>query len=157
MIVAVIFSNHGITCQCACIVLCFPILRRFNLQSGVIWFFAAHCVNFFFFSIFENIGSHAACTVSRLRTWNIIGRHRGSKFQPSPLKHLTKGTEEVSLFCQRAYKRVSVNAAGAAGHPLESEPEPYDSKSNWNSPKDALDAFYRFSRPHTVIGTVSSY
>lgn len=37
-------------------------------------------------------------------------------------------------------------------HPLESQP----SKSPWNSVHDAVDAFYRFSRPHTVIGTVRS-
>ncbi|XP_051148991.1 homogentisate phytyltransferase 1, chloroplastic-like [Andrographis paniculata] len=38
------------------------------------------------------------------------------------------------------------------GHPLESEP----SGSPWKSVQLALDAFYRFSRPHTVIGTVLS-
>ncbi|CAN4084934.1 unnamed protein product [Withania somnifera] len=37
-------------------------------------------------------------------------------------------------------------------HPLESQP----SKSPWDSVHDAVDAFYRFSRPHTVIGTALS-
>lgn len=37
-------------------------------------------------------------------------------------------------------------------HPLESQP----SKSPRNSVHDAVDAFYRFSRPHTVIGTALS-
>lgn len=37
-------------------------------------------------------------------------------------------------------------------HPLESQP----SKSPWDSVNDAVDAFYRFSRPHTIIGTVRS-
>lgn len=119
-------------------------------------FFAVNCVNFFFFfSIFEIIGSHVVYNVSRSRTRNIIGRHCSDKFQPSPLKHLTNGAKEVSLFYKKPCKRVSINATRAAGHPLESEPGP-NSKSVWNSPKDALDAFYRFSRPHTVIGTVSS-
>ena len=38
----------------------------------------------------------------------------------------------------------------ASGHPLESEP----SKNPLDQVKQAFDAFYRFSRPHTVIGTV---
>uniref|UniRef100_A0A0V0I7L5 Putative homogentisate phytyltransferase 1, chloroplastic-like n=1 Tax=Solanum chacoense TaxID=4108 RepID=A0A0V0I7L5_SOLCH len=37
-------------------------------------------------------------------------------------------------------------------HPLESQP----SKSPWDSVHDAVDAFYRFSRPHTIIGTALS-
>ncbi|CAI9098460.1 OLC1v1035111C3 [Oldenlandia corymbosa var. corymbosa] len=43
-----------------------------------------------------------------------------------------------------------VNAA--SGQPLESEP----SKDPLNTLQGSLDAFYRFSRPHTVIGTVLS-
>ncbi|KAL0339943.1 UNVERIFIED_CONTAM: hypothetical protein Sradi_4511100 [Sesamum radiatum] len=39
----------------------------------------------------------------------------------------------------------------ASGHSLESEP----AKSPWRSVQHAFDAFYRFSRPHTVIGTVA--
>ncbi|XP_047952348.1 homogentisate phytyltransferase 1, chloroplastic-like isoform X3 [Salvia hispanica] len=40
----------------------------------------------------------------------------------------------------------------ASGHPLESEP----SKNPLDQVKQAFDAFYRFSRPHTVIGTALS-
>ncbi|XP_073305044.1 homogentisate phytyltransferase 1, chloroplastic isoform X1 [Primulina huaijiensis] len=40
----------------------------------------------------------------------------------------------------------------ASEQSFESEP----SKNPWNSPQHALDAFYRFSRPHTVIGTALS-
>ncbi|XP_062093920.1 homogentisate phytyltransferase 1, chloroplastic-like [Humulus lupulus] len=47
---------------------------------------------------------------------------------------------------ERPNKRFLVNAAD--GQPLESEP-----KNVLNSVKDSLDAFYRFSRPHAVIGT----
>ena len=42
----------------------------------------------------------------------------------------------------------------ASEQSLESDPGAYRPKSIWDSPKNALDAFYRFSRPHTVIGTV---
>ncbi|XP_075492385.1 homogentisate phytyltransferase 1, chloroplastic isoform X2 [Primulina tabacum] len=40
----------------------------------------------------------------------------------------------------------------ASEQSFESEPP----KNPWNSPQHALDAFYRFSRPHTVIGTALS-
>ncbi|PIN04123.1 homogentisate phytyltransferase [Handroanthus impetiginosus] len=40
----------------------------------------------------------------------------------------------------------------ASEHSFESEP----SKSPWRSVQQACDAFYRFSRPHTVIGTALS-
>ena len=40
------------------------------------------------------------------------------------------------------------------GKSFESNPQAHDSKSIWDSIKDGLDAFYRFSRPHTIIGTV---
>jgi len=35
-----------------------------------------------------------------------------------------------------------------------SESQAFDPKSVLDSVKNSLDAFYRFSRPHTVIGTV---
>ncbi|EPS63580.1 homogentisic acid phytyltransferase, partial [Genlisea aurea] len=42
--------------------------------------------------------------------------------------------------------------SSASQSSLESEP----SKSPWSSVQSAWDVFYRFSRPHTVIGTVLS-
>lgn len=103
--------------------------------------------------IFENTGSYVAYKFSRFRAWNVIERPSTARFQISPLKHCTKATEGTSKFYQGQNKRFLVNAA--AGQPLDSEPGAYTEKSVWNSAKDALDAFYRFSRPHTVIGTVS--
>lgn len=44
--------------------------------------------------------------------------------------------------------KYAVNSA--SGHSLESEP----SKNPLDPVHQAVDAFYRFSRPHTVIGTV---
>ena len=70
-------------------------------------------------------------------------KHCYAGLQPSSLKHCI----ETSISYQRPNKRFLVNAAD--GQPLESEP-----KNVLNSVKDSLDAFYRFSRPHTVIGTV---
>ncbi|KAI4379827.1 hypothetical protein MLD38_006073 [Melastoma candidum] len=48
------------------------------------------------------------------------------------------------------------NANAASGQPLESKPDDYDSNGVIGSVKSAVDAFYRFSRPHTVIGTALS-
>lgn len=42
----------------------------------------------------------------------------------------------------------------ASGQPLESGPGEFNSGRIGDSVKNAVDAFYRFSRPHTVIGTV---
>lgn len=47
-------------------------------------------------------------------------------------------------------------AVASAGRSLESDPGAYGPENIWNSLRDALDAFYRFSRPHTVIGTALS-
>ncbi|CAN0911146.1 Homogentisate phytyltransferase 1, chloroplastic, partial [Linum grandiflorum] len=55
---------------------------------------------------------------------------------------------------KRSRTKLVVNAT--SGQPLESEPGGYGSKSTLDSLKKSLDAFYRFSRPHTVIGTALS-
>ncbi|KAL9683949.1 hypothetical protein QQ045_021378 [Rhodiola kirilowii] len=47
-------------------------------------------------------------------------------------------------------------AKAASGQPLESGEGSFSSKSSWESAKDGIDAFYRFTRPHTVIGTTLS-
>lgn len=59
------------------------------------------------------------------------------------------GSRRITLNPKGDVKYV-VNAA--SGHSLESEP----SKSPWGPVQQAFDAFYRFSRPHTVIGTALS-
>lgn len=93
-------------------------------------------------------------SASRLRAWSIPEGQCTAGFQPSLSKHCIKGIRETSRFYQKQNKRFLVNAT--AGHPLESEPGAYSRKNFWNSPKDTFDAFYRFSRPHTVIGTALS-
>lgn len=47
-------------------------------------------------------------------------------------------------------------ANSASEYPIESDPGTgaFTPKSPRKSVQDVLDAFYRFSRPHTVIGTV---
>lgn len=40
-----------------------------------------------------------------------------------------------------------------SGHPFESDPEEYASTSIWKTLLASLNVLYRFSRPHTIIGT----
>lgn len=86
--------------------------------------------------------------VPRSSTLNILNKY-------SVEYHLENAPQKLS-FHQRSSRTYLVNAA--SGHPLEPEPEPgaYDPNNQWNSVRQAADAFYRFSRPHTVIGTVKS-
>lgn len=66
--------------------------------------------------------------------------------QQHDLKHHYRGIEVGSTRqCGRSYV---VNAA--PGESFESQPP----KNIWDSLKNSIDAFYRFSRPHTIIGTV---
>ncbi|KAK9931701.1 hypothetical protein M0R45_018968 [Rubus argutus] len=99
-------------------------------------------------------GSYAAGRVSRCRAWDILQRHYAVGSQHQCLKNHTIGTKENFTSYRRHSKKLVVNAT--TGHPLESEPGAYNPKSIWTTVKNATDAFYRFSRPHTVIGTALS-
>ncbi|XP_062178728.1 probable homogentisate phytyltransferase 1, chloroplastic isoform X2 [Phragmites australis] len=51
----------------------------------------------------------------------------------------------------------SINSSvNASGQQLQSEPEAHDSANIWRAISSSIDAFYRFSRPHTIIGTALS-
>ncbi|XP_006657211.3 probable homogentisate phytyltransferase 1, chloroplastic [Oryza brachyantha] len=52
--------------------------------------------------------------------------------------------------------RPTASSADASGQPFHSGAEARDSASIWKPISSSLDAFYRFSRPHTVIGTALS-
>ncbi|XP_030461840.1 homogentisate phytyltransferase 1, chloroplastic [Syzygium oleosum] len=67
--------------------------------------------------------------------------------------HVTNIKEKLAL-SQKRNREWIVNAA--SGQPLESGPGSFNSGHNWDSVKHSVDAFYRFSRPHTVIGTALS-
>ncbi|XP_052880103.1 homogentisate phytyltransferase 1, chloroplastic isoform X7 [Gossypium arboreum] len=81
------------------------------------------------------------------KSYNLIGN-----FYTQRIQHCARGILETSTVFQKSNTKFLVNAT--SGHPLESEPKAYPN-TPWNSAKNALDAFYRFSRPHTVIGTVN--
>ncbi|KAF8035255.1 hypothetical protein BT93_C1319 [Corymbia citriodora subsp. variegata] len=83
--------------------------------------------------------------VSGSRERDILGGYNRS--------HVTNIKEKLALTRGRNREWI-VNAA--SGQPLESGPGEFNSGHIWDSIKNAVDAFYRFSRPHTVVGTALS-
>lgn len=70
------------------------------------------------------------------------------------MDHAGRSFDGKSVLYWRCNTKYLVNAASES--PLESETAAYRPKSLWESLQDALNAFYKFSRPHTVIGTALS-
>ncbi|XP_038695210.1 homogentisate phytyltransferase 1, chloroplastic-like isoform X2 [Tripterygium wilfordii] len=81
---------------------------------------------------------------------DILERCYSSKFQCHHVKHHFRSPEKRF----QGKRTFSVNAS--SGRSLESESGAFDPNSTWKSVKNALGAFYRFSRPHTIIGTALS-
>ncbi|XP_072063880.1 homogentisate phytyltransferase 1, chloroplastic isoform X9 [Arachis hypogaea] len=75
------------------------------------------------------------------------------RFKQSSLVFRCEGIEGGPT-CQECNRKHIVKAT--SGQSFESEPPAFDSKRILTSVKNSLDAFYRFSRPHTVIGTALS-
>ncbi|KAJ8426286.1 hypothetical protein Cgig2_016205 [Carnegiea gigantea] len=91
---------------------------------------------------------------SRCTGWNIVEGYNGVSFRRHLLENGAEDGGNKSALCPRySTKRLVV---AFAGHPLETGPEAYGPKGYWNTLKNSADAFYRFSRPHTVIGTALS-
>ncbi|XP_052290211.1 homogentisate phytyltransferase 1, chloroplastic isoform X5 [Citrus sinensis] len=107
------------------------------------------------FPILQITGFYKGLQVSRCKVWNIIDRTTVVKLERYHLKHHIRGAKDRSIYHQKIKIKHLANAA--SGHPLQSnQPDDYKPKSPLNSVINALDAFYRFSRPHTVIGTALS-
>ena len=104
-----------------------------------------------FFSMKCN-GSSIDTQASRFRTWNMSEKYYPIKLQRGLVAHQVARSNEISTVYQSCRAKHIVNAT--SGQPLESEPGAYHPKNHWKSMQDGLNAFYRFSRPHTVIGTV---
>lgn len=86
------------------------------------------------------------CQVPRCKAWNSNVKNDSTRLQRLLVPHHHVGGAK-----ERKY---AVNATSE--QPLESEPAAYQRKNPWKSIPGALDAFCRFSRPHTVIGTALS-
>ncbi|KAI3956418.1 hypothetical protein MKX01_016831 [Papaver californicum] len=90
--------------------------------------------------------------ISCSRARNFLSNYSSGSSQRYPISHFVKSNYEDN---GRSCKNDPVNAA--SGQSLESEPEESgNSKSTQKPLQTAFDIFYRFSRPHTVIGTTLS-
>nr|WKR37734.1 vitamin E 2-1 [Plukenetia volubilis] len=96
------------------------------------------------FRVVHSPSSIAAIDASRCRAWNFPERCSAVKFQLRMKRHLYKKHD------------VSFLVHAASGQPFEYRPDTYVPKNTSKPVLNALDAFYRFSRPHTVIGTALS-
>ncbi|KAJ6914152.1 hypothetical protein NC651_016420 [Populus alba x Populus x berolinensis] len=83
--------------------------------------------------------------VSSCRAWKILERQNAVRFQ----QHHSGCTVIKSTIYQENNAKFLVHVA--SGQPPESGPE-----STSKSVRSTLDVFYRFSRPHSVIGTAFS-
>ncbi|XVF69988.1 hypothetical protein PTKIN_Ptkin11bG0125600 [Pterospermum kingtungense] len=99
------------------------------------------------------LGSSIGRQLPTCNSYNIIGKFCTSRIGQHIVKHQARSVQET--FQQKRNTKFVVNAT--SGHSLESDAGPgaYP-KTTWDSVKAALDAFYRFSRPHTIIGTALS-
>lgn len=91
---------------------------------------------------------------SRCKKWHLLDRDSNLRFQRHLVEKSIVTFKKGSILRQTYNRRCLIVAS--SGQPLESGPEVYGSKNLWNSIGTFLDAFYRFSRPHTVIGTALS-
>ncbi|XXG51590.1 hypothetical protein AAC387_Pa03g0123 [Persea americana] len=98
-------------------------------------------------------GCSVPVQVSYGKIFNIRDKARNGMLQGC-LPNLHLESINRRSFCQRSRKQLIGNAT--SGQPLGSEPEAFSTKGTWETVQTFLDAFYRFSRPHTVIGTTLS-
>lgn len=94
-------------------------------------------------SSFVSTGSFHVSSIRASKRNRFIGR------QSSLVRHNISSFNEKFLLSRK--RNTNQVASAISEHPIE--PEPVIPQS---SPPSALDAFYRFSRPHTVIGTALS-
>ncbi|XP_021723434.1 homogentisate phytyltransferase 1, chloroplastic-like [Chenopodium quinoa] len=91
---------------------------------------------------------------SKFKEWSLIEGICNVRYQRQLVEnHTITGQRKHMLSPTYSRKRLVVACHGQS---LESEPNAYEPKNIWNSIINFLDAFYRFSRPHTVIGTALS-
>ncbi|XP_077216216.1 putative homogentisate phytyltransferase 1, chloroplastic [Tasmannia lanceolata] len=92
--------------------------------------------------------------ISNRSACNIIGRCRIGMWQGCLSNHRAENIDRKASFYQKSHKQCRVNATSEQS--LGSEPEAYISNNTWKAIKDSSNVFYRFSRPHTIIGTALS-
>ncbi|KAL2343213.1 hypothetical protein Fmac_004498 [Flemingia macrophylla] len=99
---------------------------------------------------------HCAAVYHAKATWHkrkVLKEYNFLRIQQSSLNHHYKRIDGVCT-CQKCNIKFIVKATSEQS--FEAEPQAFDPKSISDSVKHSVDAFYRFSRPHTVIGTALS-
>lgn len=96
-------------------------------------------------------GALGSCASKASRHKKIQNEYNTLRFWQPSLNHYCKGAEGRSTY-QECNGKFVVKAAPEQS--FESEHPAFDPKNILVAVKNSLDAFYRFSRPHTVIGTV---
>lgn len=96
-------------------------------------------------------GTYVKVNILRGKAWNILERCSIVKSHCPQIVHQHCRVAKRSTFNKSDSKRFLVNAT--SGH-IEPESDAYKRNNTSNPVTNAIDAFYRFSRPHTVIGTV---
>uniref|UniRef100_A0A803NE80 Uncharacterized protein n=1 Tax=Chenopodium quinoa TaxID=63459 RepID=A0A803NE80_CHEQI len=92
--------------------------------------------------------SDLAIQGSKFKEWSLIEGICNVRYQRQLVEnHTITGQRKHMLSPTYSRKRLVVACHGQS---LESEPNAYEPKNIWNSIINFLDAFYRFSRPHTV-------
>ncbi|GAB2291454.1 hypoxanthine-guanine phosphoribosyltransferase [Dionaea muscipula] len=97
------------------------------------------------------VSATVKCSGNRVQS--SLGRGSSVSFKEYPIyDHITSfGGSPPSLRCSRSQLVVA-----HSGWSLESGSDDFRPKGSSNSSKNVADAFYRFSRPHTVVGTALS-
>ncbi|KAL0316636.1 UNVERIFIED_CONTAM: Homogentisate phytyltransferase 1, chloroplastic, partial [Sesamum radiatum] len=95
--------------------------------------------------------SYVAAHVLRYKAFKNVQRLYAERLQEQRQNLMLQHVKR-SIITLNPRKHLKYIVSSASGHSLESEPP----KTPWRSVQQAVDAFYRFSRPHTVIGTALS-
>ncbi|KAI4335403.1 hypothetical protein L6164_014048 [Bauhinia variegata] len=101
------------------------------------------------YKVNHSLGSYVTIA-SWHNAWKLQNEYCITRSQQYNLKYQYKGIEGGPTHGRKCV------VYAASGQSFESDSGAYESKSIWISVIKALDAFYRFSRPHTVIGTALS-
>ena len=135
----------GACCNFLCFfTVLFPFLvTSYNSEIGPLcWFYRISL---------EIIGLNVGLLGLKCKRWNNLEKQLAviPKRRLLMSQHVgSDSSQKFVAFCWKGSDKYLVNAVSE--HPFESEP----SNSPLKSLQASLDAFYRFSRPHTVIGTV---
>lgn len=95
----------------------------------------------------------SSCASKASRHKKIQNEYNILRFWQPSLNHYCEGAEGRPTY-QECNRKFVVKAAPEQS--FESEHPAFDPKNILDTVKNSLDAFYRFSRPHTVIGTALS-